>query len=204
MSNLVGRLVLASGSPRRKEILTTLNIPFSVLVSDVPEFPVPGEMPRAYSARLALEKAAAVCERIAAEDGVVWVLAADTIVVLGDLLLEKPLHYEDNVRMLRELSGRTHHVVTAVSVAMVHSGKSTPRGARQVESSVLMRSLTEHEIHAYVASGEGLDKAGGYAVQGLASGFVPRVEGSYSNVVGLPATETVQLLSEAGALLAWP
>jgi septum formation protein len=178
------RLVLASRSPRRAELLRAAGIEFEVRSADIDETPRVGEDPEAYVLRLAEEKARAVT---AGEDEVV--LAADTTVVLGDELMGKPVDTADATRMLRALAGQQHQVVTGICVR---------RGARCVRdlasTAVWFAPLSDTEITDYVASGEPMDKAGAYAIQGLASRFIDRIDGSYSNVVGLPVALTYRLL----------
>ena len=181
-------LILASQSPRRQDLLRQAGIPFRVAVPGIPEVRLEGECPAAYVERLAREKALAAAA--APED---WVLAADTTVTLDDHVLEKPVCERDAARMLRLLSGRVHEVMTGVCVR--HGG----RLLSAVETTrVEFAALTEDEILAYARSGEPLDKAGGYAIQGLASKFIPRIEGCYFNVVGLPVARVYRMLREAG------
>lgn len=179
-------LVLASKSPRRREILTNAGIPFVVRPADVPEIRRRDETAPMYAARLAREKAAAAP---AAPDEIV--LGADTLVLLDDHILEKPADPGDARRMLRLLSGQWHNVLTAVCLRS---------GARMIESSETTRvhfvELSGDEIEAYVGSGEPADKAGAYAIQGLASRFIDRVEGCYFNVVGLPIALVYRLLKK--------
>jgi septum formation protein len=169
-------LVLASKSPRRREILSAAGIPFEVRVADVPEVRAGGEDPLEYVCRLARAKAEAVDCR-AGE----IVLGADTVVVLEHHVLEKPADAEDARRMLGLLSGRTHQVITGVCL---RSGGRIIVDAETTE--VRFVRMSQSEIDAYVASGEPMDKAGGYAIQGLACKFIDRIEGDYFNVVGLP------------------
>jgi len=181
-------IILASQSPRRHELLTLAGIPFAARVPAIDERRLPDEAPAAYVARLAREKALAVA---AASDD--WVLAADTTVALDEHVLEKPDGAEDAARMLRLLSGRTHEVLTGVCLR---------RGGRTWESvevtRVVFNSLSEEEILEYAASGEPRDKAGAYGIQGRASKFIPRIEGCYFNVVGLPVACVYRMLREAG------
>jgi len=187
------RLLLASGSPRRRELLAHLGVPFEVAAADLDEAVRPRERPEAYVERLARAKA----EALAA--GEVHVLAADTSVVIDEEILGKPgPDAEANAAMLRRLQGRTHRVLTGVAVA--HRGTTR---ARVVSSEVEFRPLEEAELAWYAATGEGSDKAGGYAIQGRASLFIRAVRGSSSNVIGLPMAETVELLREAGFPLPW-
>jgi len=183
-------LVLASTSPRRLELLARIGvIPARIAAPEIDETPLKGELPRAYVARLAEGKARAV-ERTADE----VVLAGDTTVAVGRRILEKPADEADLRRMLALLSGRRHHVWSGVCVLGL-DGK--PR-VRVVDTIVAFKALSTAEIDWYVASGEGMGKAGGYAIQGRAESFVRFLSGSHSNVVGLPLFETRSLLSAAG------
>ena len=174
-------LILASASPRRAELLRLAGFTFDVLVADVDETVHPGESPEASVRRVAERKAEAVRPRAGKRP----VLAADTAVVVDDLILGKPADAADATRMLRLLSGRTHVVMTGVCVDGVSEVEST-----EVEFS----RLTDDEIAWYVASGEPMGKAGAYAIQGLASRFITRIHGSYSNVVGLPIARAYAIL----------
>lgn len=181
--------MLASASPRRLDLLAQIGIrPDAVVPADIDETPRKGETPRAYVARMAAEKAAAVA---ATEDGVV--LAADTTVVAGRRILGKPVDAAEAEGFLRLLSGRRHRVLTAVTV---QSG-DRPRH-RLVETTLRLRQLTAAEIAAYVATGDWRGKAGGYGIQGPASAFVPWMQGSFTAVVGLPLSETAVLLASSG------
>ena len=179
-------LVLASRSPRRAELLRAAGFEFTIRVADVDETPRHDEDPRDYTVRLAREKACAVS---AAPHEVV--LAADTTVVLANEILGKPLDASDAARMLRALSGKQHEVITAVCLR---------RGDRVVtdleSTSVWFAAMSDSEIADYVASGEPMDKAGAYGIQGLASKFIDRIEGSYTNVVGLPVSLVYRRLKE--------
>jgi septum formation protein len=187
-------LLLASGSPRRRELLARAGVAFEIRPADVDESAHPGEAPELYASRLARAKAHAVAARCAA-DAPRWVLGADTVVVHGGRLYGKPAGADDAARMLGELQGHTHRVLTAVTLA--RSDGSALREVR-VESRVTLRTASAPEIRAYVATGEPLDKAGAYALQGEGGRFVLRIEGSRSNVIGLPLDETLALLQEAG------
>ena len=184
---LRGRIVLASASPRRAELLRAAGIGFDVQPADVDETLAPGESANEYVSRLAEAKARLVYER----DVRRVVLAADTAVVVDQHILGKPLGGGDATRMLRMLSGRTHQVLTAVSV--FHPGQIVD--TRVDATTVEFAPLSDMDINWYVSSGEPMDKAGAYAVQGLASRFVTRIEGSYSNVVGLPVALVYQMLT---------
>ena len=215
------RLILASASPRRAELLRAAGYSFDVVVTDVDESIRPGESPSIYVRRLAADKSAAAQASVVSgsglpvvsgfsrtrngppkgghyrdlagpperEDDQQVILGADTTVVVDDEILGKPRDDEDGRDMLRRLSGKTHQVMTGVSLR---------QGAFEVgrveTSSVVFRALTDEDISWYVASGEGRDKAGGYAIQGLASRFIPSISGSYSNVVGLPVAAVDELM----------
>jgi septum formation protein len=182
------RIVLASASPRRRELLAAAGWSFDVDAADVDERRLAGEPPDAYVARVAQLKA----EAVAVRHPDAAVLGADTVVVVGGDVLGKPRDAEDAARMLRRLSARAHDVLTGVALAS--NGRVQARAAR---TAVWMDSLSADDIADYVASGEPMDKAGAYAIQGLASRFVTRIDGSYSNVVGLPVALVWQLLREA-------
>jgi len=182
-----GRIILASASPRRAELLRAAGIDFDVEPANVDETLNSGETAREYVARLAEAKARAVHAR----DGERTVLAADTVVVVDSEILGKPLDETDARRMLRLLSGRSHDVLTAVSI--FHPGEIVD--TRVDSTRVEFDPLSDADIDWYVTTGEPLDKAGAYAVQGLASRFVPRIDGSYSNVVGLPIALVYQMLT---------
>jgi septum formation protein len=188
-------LVLASASPRRRELLTRAGVPFEAVPAEIDEARRAGEAPRALVLRLAREKAEAVARRLPASPARL-VLGADTIVVLGDDVLGKPADEADAVKLLARLVGREHVVLTGVAV--VASGGAAGARAACVESVVCMRAADEAEIRAYVATGEPLDKAGAYAAQGEGRRFVTAIRGSETNVIGLPVEETLALLVEAG------
>lgn len=187
-------LVLASGSPRRKELLTQLGYEFSVLVTDIEEQQQPDEDAQAYVQRLSLDKAKAalnlIAEREPNSDSVV-VLGSDTVVVNQGQVLEKPSDLADCKRMLTQLSDQRHQVMTAVSVVSADKQKT-----EIVITDVWFKPLSEQEIEKYWQTGEPCDKAGSYGIQGLGGRFVTRIEGSYYAVVGLPLFETDQLLQE--------
>jgi septum formation protein len=184
------RIVLASASPRRAELLRNAGIAYVVRPSHIGEERGEGETPAAYVQRLAEEKAAAVESK-----GDEVVLGADTVVVADDSVLEKPLDEADARRMLRMLSGREHEVLTGVCV------RGAERRIAVVESTrVRFLELNEEDIEEYITSGEPFGKAGAYAIQGRASRFVDRVEGCYFNVVGLPVSRVWRMLREIGAL----
>ncbi|WP_034917377.1 MULTISPECIES: Maf family protein [Erwinia] len=185
-------LYLASGSPRRRELLTQLGLRFERLSSQIEESRRPDEEAEAYVRRLAREKAQAGVA-VAPQD--LPVLGADTIVVLHSEVLEKPASASDAAAMLAKLSGQTHRVLTAVALA---------DRQHQLEcltvTDVTFRTLTDADIAGYIASGEPMDKAGGYGIQGLGGNFVRKINGSYHAVVGLPLVETAELLSHFESL----
>jgi septum formation protein len=188
-------LILASASPRRRELLTQAGFSFEIHPAHIPEDPLPNEDPIAYVTRLAREKAEAVFRKLnqdsasRSDHDELLVLGADTTVVLDDQILGKPADAADAARMLRLLSGRSHRVITGVALATVHGAEvaADVTGVRFV-------TLSEQEIDAYVATGEPMDKAGAYAIQGRASRWIPRIEGCYFNVVGLPLALVSALL----------
>jgi septum formation protein len=184
-------LILASGSPRRRALLGELDIAFRVVASDVAEITAATANPADAALDLAERKARAVAANLDRD----LVLGADTIVVLDGELLGKPADDEDARRMLSRLSGRAHDVVTGLALVDAATG-ATQRSA--VTSTVRVRALSDEEITAYVATGEPLDKAGAYAIQGLGSGLIAALDGCFSNVVGLPLCETATLLARTG------
>jgi len=186
-------LYLASGSPRRRELLTQIGVAFTPLSASIDETPLPGESPLAYVERLALGKALAGLALLDAADPAPVVLGADTAVVLDDRILGKPVDEADALAMLAALSGREHQVLTAIALV---SGQR--REVRSVSSRVRFRPISAQQARAYWASGEPRDKAGSYAIQGLAAIFVESLAGSYSAVVGLPLCETADLLGHFG------
>jgi septum formation protein len=190
-------LILGSGSPRRREIISALGLPFQVLAADIDEDRRAGEPPLDYLDRIAEEKLQGVRARL---DGVrhAAVLVADTTVVVDDDVLGKPSDVEDAVRLFSRIAGRVHTVYTRYAIGL--PGQTGARLARTVATQVHMRAADVAEIRAYAATGEGLDKAGAYAAQGVGTFFIERVEGSYSNVVGLPACELLTDLRALGLL----
>jgi septum formation protein len=178
-------LVLASTSPRRQELLRNAGIACEVQPADIPEDPLPGESARDCAERLAREKALAVARQRPSNA----VLGADTVVVIDRQILGKPADAVDAARMLRLLSGRTHQVITGVCLMV----NGRPSVASET-TTVTMSEISEKEIAAYVATGEPMDKAGAYAIQGIASRWIPRIEGDYSNVVGLPVALVYRML----------
>lgn len=187
-------LILASASPRRQELLRAAGIAFTVMPSNVPEEVQPGESPKQFSERLAREKAEAIGTKVATDSGKL-VLGADTIVVVDEHILGKPADAADAVRMLRMISGRAHQVIT--SVCVIGGGVEE---VRSETTTVYVNPITDDEITAYIATGEPMDKAGAYAIQGLASRWIPRIEGDYANVVGLPVALVFSMLKRHSAL----
>lgn len=186
----MAQLYLASSSPRRRELLTQIGLPFHIVPASVDETPEAGESAHAYVERLARSKALAGLNFLA-QRADVCVLGADTAVVRDGRILGKPVDRDDALSMLQALSGREHEVLTAVAVADRDRCE-----ARVVSSRVTFREISAEEAERYWETGEPQDKAGGYAIQGLAAIFVSRVEGSYSAVVGLPLCETAALLAD--------
>lgn len=183
------RLILGSASPRRKELLAQLGItPDAILPPDIDETPLKAELPRPYCARLAREKALAV--QADADD---IVLCADTTVALGRRILGKPANAGEAARFLTDLGGRRHQVITAVAVR-----RGAQIWARESVSAVKMKRLSDAELNGYLASNEWDGKAGAYAIQGMASAFIPWISGSFTGIVGLPLAETTALLAAAG------
>jgi septum formation protein len=212
-------LVLASASPRRQELLRSAGISFTVQPADIDETPLAGELPQQCAERLAREKALAVWNKRPSD----LVLGADTIVEVEGAILGKPVNGDDAIRMLRLLSGRVHRVITGVCLVKASSGGDLPHAEepaspgqvarnsyeiqrtenRDVKTTsettlVTMNELSDEQIREYVATGEPMDKAGAYAIQGMASRWIPRIEGDYSNVVGLPVALVSRMLREWG------
>lgn len=215
-----GRLILASASPRRRALLAQIGVmPAAILPADIDETPCRGELPRIYARRMAVEKCNSIIsfgtpgagalngrhsDRVGkqpvAEDGVgadaaetPFILAADTVVSLGRRILGKPRDASEAARFLMLLSGRRHRVMTAICLR-----HGTRMANRLVETRVKVKRLSDREISAYLRSDEWRGKAGGYAIQGLFGAFIPEIHGSYSNIVGLPLTETAALLEGMG------
>jgi septum formation protein len=187
------RLVLASASPRRSELLRSVGLDFEVIPADINESVVHGESPASYVARLSGEKAAAVAERVGSD---AIVVAADTTVDVDGLILEKPVDAGDARRMLSLLSGHTHLVHTGVTVLRsVGVGSGTTGATIVVETAVEFVELTPEAVDWYVATGEPFGKAGGYAIQGAGGALVRRLDGSVTNVIGLPLAETLDLIA---------
>ena len=190
--NMQPEIILASASPRRRTLLEGAGVPFSVVVSQADEVLPPDCPPRTAVCKLARRKAAAV----AAEHPDAWVIGADTLVSCGKRILGKPRSTLEAESMLRLLSGRTHHVQTGVCLALPNGTQITFCEV----SAVTFRPLCEGEIRRYVATGEPMDKAGAYAIQGGAGAFVARISGDYANIVGLPVDRLRMLLELTGAV----
>lgn len=188
-----GRIILASASPRRLELLASAGVEFDVCASDIPEEPIPGEAPADFATRLARDKAVATAARTEGR----WFVGADTIVVCAGEIMGKPVDEADAVRMLRKLSGVSHEVITGYAV---YDRERDGLLCKAVVTKVVFKPLRDEEISAYVATGCPMDKAGAYAIQGGAAYMVERIDGSYTNVVGLPLCEVVEDLRRIGAL----
>jgi len=193
------RLVLASASPRRRELLASLGVAFDIVPANIDETPRPGEPPLAYAQRLSAEKAAAVA-RSAAPPALI--VAADTVVICDGAILGKPADPNEARAMLRTLRGRAHTVCTALTLARLASGAPLSGVSRVTCTEVHMRAYSDAEIEAYIATGDPFDKAGGYAIQHAGFEPVARISGSYTNVVGLPLETLRALLDETGWLAA--
>jgi septum formation protein len=190
-------LVLASASPRRRELLQNAGIPFIIQASKISELPREGEAPQACAERLAQEKALDVFRQRPQD----FVLGADTIVIVDGQILGKPRDAGDAARMLRLLSGRTHQVTTGVCLIGPHGkGERSAEDTRSETTLVTMSELSDEDIQTYIATREPLDKAGAYAIQGIASRWISRIEGDYFNVVGLPVSLVYRMLREKDAL----
>ncbi|MEQ1620417.1 MAG: Maf family protein [Methylococcales bacterium] len=186
---MTAQLILASASPRRRELLDQIQVRYLVKPVDLDETPLPNESPKEYVQRVAAEKSAACALQCRSN---LPVLAADTSVVLGDVIMGKPRNQDDAIAMLRQLSGQTHQVMTALSL------RGHQHWQALTVTEVTFRQLTDTEIVAYWNTGEPLDKAGSYAIQGLGGIFVESLKGSFSGVVGLPLFETAELLAKQG------
>ncbi|PWT96408.1 MAG: hypothetical protein C5B53_09765 [Candidatus Melainabacteria bacterium] len=204
MSKTAPRLVLASASPRRSQLLSNLGLQFSVLVSQVDEAIAPELSPSAAVIDLASRKALAVAEKLRLEaknslqQGPYVIIAADTIVVNEGKLLGKPVSKEEAINMLSSLSDKVHEVYTGIAVIVLEQGLVKAPVTKSVVSKVRFRRLEPAEIRAYVEGGEPMDKAGAYALQGGASAFVQSVEGCYTNIIGLPMPDLVAMLRDLG------
>lgn len=194
-------VILASASPRRRELLERIGLRLRVHAVDIDETPRPEEEPRAYAARLASEKASTAATRLAGEAAIAPapILAADTVVVLERQIFGKPRDAEEAASMLARFAGRRHEVITAYCIH--HAGMVVER---LVSTAVTFRLISPAEVAAYVASGEWEGKAGGYAIQGIGSLFATDLRGSLTNVIGLPLPEVIADLRAAGALATYP
>lgn len=184
------KLYLASTSPRRAELLSQLGLDFELVNAPIEEVGLPNESPESFIRRMAIEKATDGFNKLA---GDVWVIAGDTALVVDNKVLGKPRNKADAMKMWRLISGREHKVLS--SVALMHDGVVF---CELNETQVFMREITQAEMESYWATGEPQDKAGAYAIQGLGSKFIKRIEGSYSGVMGLPLYELNQILEKAG------
>jgi len=187
------RLILASESPRRYELLKQVGLDFDVIPSGIEEDYIKGESPRKHVLRLAEAKALDVGNQHPDR----WIIAADTIVCVDHSILGKPKSREEAKKMLRRLSGKGHRVLTGFSV---HHLKKRKGDREAVQTAVRVKKLTQAEMEWYIRTGEPFDKAGGYAVQGIGSFMIESIKGSYTNVVGLPIYELIQMLSRLGAI----
>ncbi len=190
----ISDIILASASPRRRELLARVGLEFQVIPSCTEENILPDETPEQHAIRLSEEKSLEVAGR--SEVVGRWFIGSDTIVVRDDVILGKPADAEEAAAMLRSLSGRTHRVISGYAV---HDRQTGETRSAAVTTRVYFKQLTEAEIGEYIATGEPFDKAGSYAIQGIGAFMVPRIEGSYTNVVGLPLCEVIATLEEMGA-----
>ena len=197
---------LASGSPRRRMLLSQVGLQPIVKVANIEEIPHHNERPDAYVSRMAREKGEAVRAKLSQTQAPFWIIAADTVVVLDGQTLEKPADDEEARDTLSRLSGRAHHVMTGCWIADNFSASSAQHVASFVNiTRVQFRVLSSDEVASYVATKEPLDKAGSYGIQGVAGAFVTAIEGSYSNVVGLPIAQVIMALTrDLGALQGFP
>ncbi len=186
-------IILASASPRRKELLEQIGLQFAVVPSNAEELVLPGETPEEHVLRLSIDKAREVAGRDAVDGR--WFIGSDTIVLIGDRILGKPANAEQASEMLQLLSGREHRVLSGFAILDRLTGQQK---AEAVSTRVRFRELTAEEIARYIATGEPMDKAGSYGIQGLGVCFVASIEGSYSNVVGLPLCRLTLALQELG------
>lgn len=194
MPNQYPQIVLASASPRRRELLSSAGVQFQVIPSHIDEIQQADEGPEEFVLRLSQEKAAEVAQRSTISGR--WFIGSDTIVLCDDQILGKPENHNDSARMLRMLSGRSHQVVSGYAILDRHNNRWI---RRSITTDVTFRILTDHEISGYIASGEPADKAGSYAIQGLGSFMVTQINGSYSSVVGLPLAQIIDDLQQLGA-----
>jgi septum formation protein len=185
------KLFLSSSSPRRLELVKQLNLHCDVVNAPVEEVGLPGESAESYTLRMAFEKADSGYNKLAGDD--IWVIGGDTLILFEGKVFEKPRNQQDAYRMLKQLSGHSHEVLS--SVAVMHDGATF---SALNKTRVFFRTLSDAEIEAYWRTGEPCDKAGAYAIQGIAAGFIEKIEGSFSGVIGLPLFELQELLKESG------
>jgi septum formation protein len=186
-------LILASGSPRRKDLLADLNLEFKIIPTEIPEIPCPEETARSFSRRMARRKTELVSSFYPHN----WVLGADTVVVLEKQIFGKPEHSRQAKKFLQSLSGKTHQVITSFCLLNRAEKKTV---TVSVSTRVTFKSLSAQEINWYIRTGEPLDKAGAYAIQGKGAFCVEKIQGSYTNVVGLPVTEVLEALKKHAGL----
>ena len=187
-------IVLASASPRRKELLTRIGLQIAVMPADIDETVLPGELPEAHVERLSLSKAQAIADRSNVSGR--WFIGSDTVVVRDNVILGKPANEADAAIMLRSLAGRSHRVVSGYAVV---DRQKNCFESTAISTRVTFRELTDAEIAGYIATGEPADKAGAYGIQGVGACLVSSIDGSYTNVVGLPLCEIVETLERMGA-----
>jgi septum formation protein len=195
MSDDLQDIVLASASPRRRELLAQVGINFQVVPSHAAEIVLADETPEAHVIRLSCDKAMEVANR--PEQAGRWFIGSDTIVVRDDVILGKPADAMEATAMLTSLSGRSHRVISGYAL---YDRKNNRTLSSAVTTRVFFKDLTSREIEGYIATGEPFDKAGSYAIQGIGCFMIPKIEGSYSNVVGLPLCEVISALEELGAI----
>ncbi len=195
---MINRIILASASPRRKDLLESAGVSFEILIPDVDETPIKSEHPKKMVARLSLLKACEISRGLA-NSGTHLILAADTTVVSAqNKNLGKPESIAEAIRMIRALQGKPHHVYTAYTLLKVRDGKIVQKQTRVVRTDVWIKKMSTTEIAQYVDEGESLDKAGGYAAQGKGMALIEKIKGSYTNVVGLPLSHVVEDLKKFG------
>jgi septum formation protein len=193
------KIILASSSPRRKELLTLAGVPFEIKIPDVDESVKAGEAPKAMVKRLSLEKAIEVWRNFLGAKESALVLAADTTVVnFRNEILGKPRNKNEAMEMIESLQGQAHRVYTGFAVVEILKGELKRKKTVTVETKVFIRALDAYEVKAYVSRGESFDKAGGYAAQGFGMTIIERIDGSYTNVVGLPMAEVLDVLKSFG------
>lgn len=187
------KIILASSSPRRRDLLTEAGLRFDVIKPNVEEIPLANELPSRFALRASKDKALCVQQSLGGKESLI-IIAADTIVIRDDIILGKPGSFAEAEAMLLSLSGRSHEVITGMTVIIEDKGKPTKIVSKAVSSTVTFKVLTTEEIAAYVATEEPMDKAGAYAIQGGARALVQSYQGSYSNVVGLPMEALMEIL----------